>query len=85
MSISKNVGALSSYLNRILTGKIANRIRERNLHLEFTDKAIELLAEKGYNINYGARPLRRVLQNMIETPLAKEIIKGLQEDGKIVF
>jgi len=64
---------------------LANRIKERNIHLEFTDKAIEYLAEKGYDINYGARPLRRVLQNMIETPLAKEIIKGSFKDGDIVL
>ena len=64
---------------------LADRIRERNIHLEFTDEAIEHLANMGYDINYGARPLRRVLQNMVETPLAKEIIKGSFKDGDKVI
>ena len=64
---------------------LANRIKERNIHLEFNDKAVEFLAKKGYDINYGARPLRRVLQNMVETPLAKEIIKGSFKDGDTVL
>ncbi len=63
---------------------LANRIRERGLILEFTDKAVELLAEKGYDINYGARPLRRTIQNLVETPLAKEIIKGNFKDGDTI-
>ncbi len=63
---------------------LAERIKERGLELEFTDRAVELLAEKGYDINYGARPLRRTIQNLVETPLAKEIIKGNFKDGDIV-
>ncbi len=64
---------------------LAERIKERGLELEFTDRAVELLAEKGYDINYGARPLRRTIQNLVETPLAKEIIKGNFKDGDVVI
>ncbi|MGQ9614995.1 MAG: ATP-dependent chaperone ClpB [Spirochaetota bacterium] len=60
---------------------LTKRIRERGIALNFTDRALSFLAEKGYDVNFGARPLKRVLQNLIETPLAKEIIKGNFSEG----
>jgi ATP-dependent Clp protease ATP-binding subunit ClpB len=49
--------------------------------LEFSDEAKNLLAERGYDPVYGARPLKRVIQKMVETPLAKKIMAGEVEDG----
>ncbi len=69
---------------KLQLGYLAHRIKERGIQVEFHDKAVKLLAEKGYDINFGARPLKRILQNLIETPLAKEIIKGNFKEGDSV-
>jgi ATP-dependent Clp protease ATP-binding subunit ClpB len=60
---------------------LSKRIRERGITTQFQDRAVSYLAEKGYDANYGARPLKRTIQNLVETPLAKEIIKGTFKDG----
>ena len=66
---------------------VADRLLEqRGLMLKVTDRAEKLLAEKGYDPNFGARPLKRVIQNMILDPLAMMIVKGeVKEDGTIVI
>ena len=45
------------------------------------DKALDALADQGFDPNYGARPLRRLLSHVIETALSKEIIKGEIQEG----
>jgi ATP-dependent Clp protease ATP-binding subunit ClpB len=72
-------------ITKLQLGYLARRIRERGIKIEFHDSAVSLLAEKGYDVNYGARPLKRVLQNMVETPLAKELIKGSYCEGDTVL
>ena len=49
---------------------------DRGLELVLTDEAKEFLIDKGFNPDYGARPLRRSIENMIEDPLAEEILRG---------
>ena len=49
--------------------------------LASSDEAKKLLAERGYDPVYGARPLKRVIQKIVETPLAKKIMAGEVEDG----
>jgi ATP-dependent Clp protease ATP-binding subunit ClpC len=56
--------------------KIRGRLSDRGLQLVMTDEAKELLIAKGYNPDYGARPLRRAVENMIENPLSEEILRG---------
>jgi ATP-dependent Clp protease ATP-binding subunit ClpC len=56
--------------------KIRGRLTDRGLQLVMTDEAKELLIAKGYNPDYGARPLRRAVENMIENPLSEEILRG---------
>ena len=51
-------------------------LAERNLSLELTPAAIELLCERGYDPTYGARPLKRAIQKCLQDPLAKRIIAG---------
>ncbi len=64
---------------------LKNRIAERGIFLDVDDGALAFLAEKGYDVNYGARPLKRVLQTYVETPLAKQIIAGdVKENDKII-
>ncbi len=52
--------------------KIRGRMAERGMELVMTDEAKEFLIAKGYNPDYGARPLRRAIENLIENPLAEE-------------
>ena len=49
---------------------------ERGLELVLNDEAKEYLISKGYNPDYGARPLRRAIENMIENPLAEELLRN---------
>jgi len=64
---------------------VADRLMEqRKITLKITERAKKLLAEKGYDANYGARPLKRVIQHMILDPLAMKIVSGeVKEDGSV--
>ncbi|HHQ4188249.1 TPA: ATP-dependent chaperone ClpB [Clostridium perfringens] len=64
---------------------VENRLRERNINLEVTDKAKEILAEEGYDPVYGARPLKRYISNVLETEIAKKIIAGEIYDGSVAL
>lgn len=55
---------------------IGKRIAEFGLHLEFTQEAKELLVKEGYDPAFGARPLRRVIQRMVEDELSEEMLAG---------
>jgi len=56
--------------------KVRERLQERGFKLELTDLAKEFIIKKGSNTDFGARPLRRAVENFIEDPLAEEILKG---------
>ena len=55
---------------------LRKRLADRDLDLQLTDAAKELLIERGYDPLYGARPLRRVLQSSVETLVARTILRG---------
>lgn len=59
--------------------KVRTRLQERGFELELTDESKEFLIEKGANLDYGARPLRRALEQRIEDPLAEDILRGAFE------
>jgi ATP-dependent Clp protease ATP-binding subunit ClpB len=61
--------------------RLRARLRERRLEIEVSDRARDLLAERGYDAHYGARPLKRVIQRMIEDPLAMQILNGEFPEG----
>jgi ATP-dependent Clp protease ATP-binding subunit ClpB len=63
---------------------LAERLKHQRLKLEITDKAKQYLAEKGYSETYGARPLQRVIQNEVETEVAKSIVSGDVPEGSTV-
>ncbi|MCP4080002.1 MAG: ATP-dependent Clp protease ATP-binding subunit [Pirellulaceae bacterium] len=56
--------------------KIRNRLAERGYALELSNDAKEFLIKKGTNLDFGARPLRRALENYVEDPLAEELLNG---------
>jgi len=60
---------------------LRKRLEERNIDIELTAQAKEVLAEKGYDPVYGARPLKRTIQKLIQDPLATDILKGAFKDG----
>jgi len=64
--------------------KLLLRIQLHGVKVELSKTALEFLAEKGFDQNFGARPLRRAIQKYLEDPLSEEILKGnLKEGGKI--
>ncbi len=66
--------------------KVQTRLLEKDIHLVFTDAVYDLLAKEGYNPQYGARPLRRLIQSKVLTPLATMMIdKGLVANRKVVI
>ncbi len=63
---------------------VANRLRKKNIQIQITDKAKKLIATHGYETNYGARPLKRTIQNEILDELALQIIEGKIKEEDIV-
>jgi ATP-dependent Clp protease ATP-binding subunit ClpC len=64
--------------------KVTKRLQEKGLKLELTDEAKEVLIEKGTSLEYGARPLRRAIEHLLEDPLAEQLLRG-DFDGKSVI
>lgn len=74
---------------------VKKRLEPYQISITMTDKALDFLIEKGYDQNFGARPLRRAIENYLEDPLSEEILQGrfegkssvkvLLQDGKLVF
>ncbi|MFM7247206.1 MAG: AAA family ATPase, partial [Actinomycetota bacterium] len=61
--------------------RLARRVEERRVALEVTDAAKDLLGREGYDPTYGARPLRRAIQRLLENPLALRLLEGDITDG----
>ena len=60
----------------LMLGSVSKRLAQRGMKLSYGDDVIALLAEEGYDPNYGARPLRRTIQRSVEDALSEEIIAG---------
>jgi ATP-dependent Clp protease ATP-binding subunit ClpC len=65
--------------------KVLERLRHKNLKLELDATAKDLLVEKGYDPQYGARPMRRSVERFLEDPLAEEILKGNLHEGEPIL
>jgi ATP-dependent Clp protease ATP-binding subunit ClpC len=68
----------------LMLGKLLSRVTNLGYKVELTDKAKDFLAEKGYDQQYGARPLSRAIQRYLEDPVAEEILKGELKDGDVI-
>jgi ATP-dependent Clp protease ATP-binding subunit ClpC len=66
-------------------GKVLERLRQKNIKLELDAKAKDFLVEKGYDPQYGARPMRRSVERFLEDPLAEEILKGNLHAGEPII
>lgn len=69
---------------RILMSDVIKRLGERDLHLEITPEAMKLLVKEGSDFTMGARPLKRVIQRLIEDPVSDLILKGEAIAGKTI-
>jgi len=68
----------------LLLTEVNKHLAGQGMALETSDEVRELLAREGYDRNLGARPLRRVIQRMIEDPLAEQVLQGDYHDGDTV-
>ncbi|MFA6763434.1 MAG: type VI secretion system ATPase TssH, partial [Sphaerochaetaceae bacterium] len=63
---------------------LSERLAKRNLTLLYDDALVDLIADVGYNPDFGARPIKRTIQNLVENPMAKELLSGLFTDGDTI-
>ena len=68
----------------ISLGKLFHRITDLGYKIELTEKAKDFLANKGYDQQYGARPLNRAIQKYLEDAIAEEILKGDLSEGDVI-
>ncbi len=69
---------------RMNIDKLTRRLQEQGYELEVEQKAINLLAQEGFDPEYGARPVRRAIQERIEDEIAEHILKGIFEEGDAI-
>ena len=79
----------------LMLANLRKRLAVIQVSMEFTNRAMDLLIDKGYDDEYGARPLRRVIQRNIDDKLSEEILRGElesnssilidEQDGQFVF
>jgi ATP-dependent Clp protease ATP-binding subunit ClpB len=65
-------------------GHLRRLLGDRHLGLEITPEARQLLAEQGYDPVYGARPLKRVIQRLLQNPIALEVLEGVYHPGDVI-
>ena len=65
--------------------KVRERLSDRGLQLELTDDAKQFLITQGSNLDFGARPLRRAIENRVEDPLAEELLQGTFEGKNLIL
>jgi ATP-dependent Clp protease ATP-binding subunit ClpB len=66
-------------------GHLRQLLAERHLGIEVTPEARQLLAEQGYDPVYGARPLKRVIQRLLQNPIALEVLEGKYHAGDVIY
>ena len=68
----------------IQIGFLQKRLRQQDIHLDVTKEALSHLAEAGFDPVYGARPLKRTIQQQVENPLAQDILTGKFKSGETI-
>jgi ATP-dependent Clp protease ATP-binding subunit ClpC len=64
---------------------VRKQLAESNIVLDIQDDALDLIAKRGYDPTFGARPLRRIITNLIEDPLAEGMLEGRFQHGDTVL
>jgi ATP-dependent Clp protease ATP-binding subunit ClpC len=68
-------------ITRLLLDRVSRRLRAQGIEPEFTDAAVAHLADEGFDPEFGARPLRRAIQRMVETELSRKVLAGELNPG----
>jgi ATP-dependent Clp protease ATP-binding subunit ClpC len=68
-------------ITQLLLDRLVRRLRAQHIDVEFSDSAVKLLAREGYDPEYGARPLRRTIQRLVENDLSRQVLSGEIEPG----
>jgi ATP-dependent Clp protease ATP-binding subunit ClpC len=68
-----------------MLARVRDQLRAQQMQLEVTQAAKEHIIKLGYDVAYGARPLRRVIQNMVEDVLAEQLLLGTYEPGSNII
>lgn len=68
----------------LMLNDVRKRLKEKGIEIEVSDEAKHLLAEDGFDAQFGARPLRRAIQRLIENPLSEKILQGEIHEGDLV-
>jgi ATP-dependent Clp protease ATP-binding subunit ClpB len=71
-------------ISRIQIESLVKRLQEREIGFEISDAALDLLAEAGFDPIYGARPMKRAIQQYLENPLAQKILAGEYPSGSTI-
>jgi ATP-dependent Clp protease ATP-binding subunit ClpC len=69
----------------LMANQLVKRLKEQDMELELTERALEKISEEGFDPEYGARPLRRAIQKSIEDRLSEELLKGTIKKGQHVL
>ncbi|MDD4346131.1 MAG: AAA family ATPase, partial [Desulfitobacteriaceae bacterium] len=82
-------------ITEIMLKEVTDRLKEQGLELQIAQSAVELIAKEGNDPTFGARPLRRAIQRLIEDELSEKILEGIfalgdvirvtTENGKVMF
>jgi len=81
---SLNMGEIKKIATLILNNEVKILLEEQKIDLETTEKAKELLTKEGYDPNFGARPLRRTIERLIENPISEKLLAGEFKEGDCV-
>ena len=68
-------------ITRLLLDRLSRRLRAQGIEVEFAEEAVRLLAREGYDPEFGARPLRRTIQRLVENELSRMLLDGSVEPG----
>src|SRR3954462_9048440 len=71
-------------ITRLLLARVARRMHAQRVELEVSDEAVQYLANAGFDPQYGARPLRRAIQRLLEDELSERLLAGEIEPGQRV-
>jgi ATP-dependent Clp protease ATP-binding subunit ClpB len=83
--VFKSLG--EAQLRQIVTlqlNALSKRMEAKGLHLVWTDPVVDMVFKAGYSPEYGARPIRRALQDLVEDPLAMKLLEGSYPEGSTI-